>query len=75
MLHVEAPAAGKYDTSKTYHLPMTNLKTKEYHFTSVKDKLRVNTLELCDLEITKFLLGDEKPDWDKMSQMVFRLIS
>ncbi|XP_068733143.1 cilia- and flagella-associated protein 44-like isoform X1 [Montipora capricornis] len=40
VLHVEAPAPGKYDTSKTYHLPLTNLKTKEYHFTSVKEKLR-----------------------------------
>ncbi|XP_067037270.1 cilia- and flagella-associated protein 44-like isoform X2 [Acropora muricata] len=40
VLDVEAPASGKYDTSKTYHLPLTNLKTKEYHFTSVKDKLR-----------------------------------
>ena len=35
---------GKYDTSKTYHLPLTNLKTKEYHFTSVKDKLRVSVV-------------------------------
>lgn len=45
MLDVEAPAAGKYDTSKTYHLPLTNLKTKEYHFISVKDKLRVKNLK------------------------------
>ena len=44
VLHVEAPVPGKYDTSKTYHLPLTNLKTKEYHFTSVKDKLRVSVV-------------------------------
>ena len=47
VLHVEAPAADKYDTSKTYHLPLTNLKTREYHFTSVKDKLRVSYFETC----------------------------
>ena len=35
---------GKYDTSKTYHLPLRNVKIKEYHFTSVKDKLRVSVL-------------------------------
>ena len=46
VLHVEAPDPGKYDTSKTYHLPLTNLKTKEYHFKSVKDKLRVGTREV-----------------------------
>lgn len=40
VLHVEAPDPGKYDTSKTFHLPLKNLKTKEYHFKSVKDKLR-----------------------------------
>ena len=44
VLHVEAPVPGKYDTSKTYHLPLRNVKIKEYHFTSVKDKLRVSVL-------------------------------
>lgn len=46
VLHVEAPASGKYDTSKTFHLPLTNLKTREYHFKSVKDKLRVSCCEI-----------------------------
>ena len=46
VLHVEAPASGKYDTSKTFHLPLTNLKTREYHFKSVKDKLRVSCYEI-----------------------------
>ena len=59
MLDVEAPAAGKYDTSKTYHLPLTNLKTKEYHFTSVKDKLRVKKpqiqFECKNLELKELL--------------------
>ncbi|XP_031554688.1 cilia- and flagella-associated protein 44-like isoform X2 [Actinia tenebrosa] len=40
VLEVEAPQHGEHDTSKTYHLPLQNLKITEFFFKSVKDKLR-----------------------------------
>ncbi|XP_048588414.1 cilia- and flagella-associated protein 44-like isoform X2 [Nematostella vectensis] len=40
VLEVEAPDPGEHDTSKTFHLPLTNLKITEFLFKSVKDKLR-----------------------------------
>ena len=65
VLHVEAPASGKYDTSKTFHLPLTNLKTREYHFKSVKDKLRVSCYEFSlfcfvfPLQLNRSLGGEQ----------------
>ena len=43
VLEVEAPEPDNYDTSKSYYLPLANLKITEFQFKSIKEKLRVGS--------------------------------
>ena len=51
VLEVEAPQPGNNDTSKSYYLPLSNLKITEFQFRSIKEKLRVSLGLYCPLQI------------------------